>query len=78
MTDHEPPAEDLTLAERRLREHLKVFTAERPEPAPSLAVAVVRTARWQRSVRAPLQAVGRFAAAIGDGLRLLIGGRRQP
>jgi hypothetical protein len=33
---------------------------------------VVRTARWQRSIRRPLLAIAALSAAIGDGIRLLL------
>jgi hypothetical protein len=36
---------------------------------------IVRTARWQRAVRRPLLAFAALAAAIGDGVRLLLGSR---
>jgi len=34
---------------------------------------IVRAARWQRVARRPLLAIGALAAALGDGIRLLLG-----
>ena len=42
------------------------------------AARVVRTARWQRAVRAPLVFAGLLASAAGDGVRSLTGLRRGP
>jgi hypothetical protein len=69
-----PPSEP-TAAERRLDEHLELLRAIPPEPGRALVAQTVRTARWQRAVRAPLQVAGLIAAALVDGLSRLIGQR---
>lgn len=73
------PPDDLSPAERKLAEHLQVIRDAPVEPSRALAPRVVRTARWQRAVRRPLQAVGRLAAAVADGLAIAVGLRsRRP
>lgn len=70
-------ADGLTPAEERVREHLAVLREGEDAPAaPGLAPRVLRAARWQRAVRAPLQAVGQLGAAAFDGVRLVTGARR--
>lgn len=64
-------------AERRLDEHLEPLRREGPEPGQELAIRVVRTARWQRALRAPLRVIGLLAGAFADGLAGLIAGRRR-
>ncbi len=75
MNDDEP--ERRAPAERRLDEHLAVLRASPPQPGQELAPRVLRDARWQRVVRAPLRVAGMIAAAAIDGLAGLIGGRRR-
>jgi hypothetical protein len=73
----DPPPDDLTPAERRVREYLQALRVDgvaAPAPA-SLSAAVVQTARWQRAVRTPLYAAGVLAAALADGVRLVLGVR---
>jgi hypothetical protein len=49
-----------------------------PEPVSDDRVdRVLRTARWQRTVRGSLVAVGELSSALADGLALLAGGRRR-
>ncbi len=50
-----------------------------PVAAPSTALVrrVVRTARWQRVVRGALLAAGHVVGALGEGLALLVRGRRE-
>jgi hypothetical protein len=70
----DPPApERMTAAERRLAEHMSLLREEAPEPGRALVRRVVRTARWQRSVRAPLRVAGALAASVIDGLGALLG-----
>jgi hypothetical protein len=72
MNGPEWPSDELNLAERRLSEHLELLRSDPPK-GPSLITAhVVRTARWQRSIRRPLLAIAALTAAIGDGVRLLL------
>jgi hypothetical protein len=66
----------LTAAERRLGEHL-VLLRDVPDAPASLTRRVVRAAHWQRAVREPLLALGHLAAAVGDALGALLGGRRR-
>ncbi len=76
MADDAAP-EQLTPAERRLAEHLDVLRADPPQPGTALVKRVVRTARWQGLLRAPLRAVGMVAAGIAEGLGALLGVRRR-
>lgn len=73
MTPAPDRDDDLTPAERRLRDHLAVLAAEAPEPDASLPPRVVRSARWQRAVRAPLWVGGMLVGALGDATRVMIG-----
>lgn len=66
-------------AEARLDEHLGLLRAAPPEPSTALTVRVVRAARWQRVVRGPLLLAAQLAAAVVDGLGVLMGRRsRRP
>jgi len=62
--DEPPPAE------RRLLRWIAELPA--PEPTRDLVAAVVRSARWQRSVRPYLAAIGMLADAAGAGARALL------
>jgi hypothetical protein len=64
-------------AERRLDEHLDLLRASPPEPGTALVPRVVRTARWQRLVRAPLRVAGIIGAAFVHGLVSLFGGSKS-
>ena len=66
------PGEASPDAERRLAEHLELLRAERPTPGTTLVKRVVRTARWQQAVRAPLRVAGMIAGAIVDGFLRLV------
>ena len=70
------PGDAASPAERRLDEHLEALRTGAPEPGTSLVRRVVRTARWQRAVRAPLRVVAMIAGALLDGLFGLTRGRR--
>ncbi|MDQ6819808.1 MAG: hypothetical protein M3076_05620 [Actinomycetota bacterium] len=57
-----------------------MLKADQAPPA-SMVAKIVRAARWQRAVRRPLLAMGALAAALGDGIRSLLGsptGRTRP
>ncbi len=69
-------SEQPTPAERRLDEHLGLLR-DAPKAPASLVGHVVRTARWQQSLRAPLLAVAHLAAAATDAIRLLLGAGRS-
>ena len=71
MNAVDPPADDLSPAERRLTQHLELLRASPPTGGPQLVATVIRGVRWQRAVREPLELVGEVAAAVFDGLTLL-------
>ena len=73
MSDGENLANDLTVAERRLSEHLELLRSGPPIAAPELITGIVRRARWQRTIRDPLVFVGAVAVGIGESLSLLSG-----
>ena len=64
-------------AERRLDEHLELLRAAPPEPGTALVPRVVRRARLQSYLRAPLRVVGMIGFAFVQGLATLIGGDRK-
>lgn len=65
-------------AEQRLDEHLALLRpGDREEARRGLARRVVRGARVQQMVRAPLRVAGMIAAAVLDGLFGLLGGSRR-
>lgn len=64
-------------ADDRVSEYLRELREEPPAPATGLTRQVVRAARWQQAVRRPAKAVGALAAALGDGLTLVLGLRRR-
>jgi hypothetical protein len=63
--------DDLTPAERRLRQHLELLRASPPESTPLLVPRVIRGVRWQRAVRDPLVLVGAVTAAVAESIGLL-------
>jgi hypothetical protein len=68
-------SEPSTPAEQRLEEILGVLAADQPQLDPTFAGAVVRRARLQRAVVAPLRTVGSLVAAVGDSIRSILGVR---
>ena len=66
------PADELSPAERRLTQHLQMLRTSPPTGAPELVARVIRGVRWQRAIRDPLVFVGIVAAAVVEGLDLLI------
>jgi hypothetical protein len=64
-------------AERRLDEHLELLRASPPSPSTELVPRVVRRARWQRYLRAPLRVVGMIGFAFVSGLGVLFGADRK-
>lgn len=68
--------EELSAAERRLVEHLEIVRASPSRGELALRRPVVRRARWQRSLREPLQLIGRLATALVGGLAGLLGAGR--
>ena len=71
MNPGDPPADEVTPAERRVTEHLELLRDSPPTGAPQLVATVIRGVRWQRAVREPLVLVGEVAGAAFDGLTLL-------
>jgi hypothetical protein len=69
----DPPPAD----ERRLDELLALIAADRPAAGPHLSQTVVRRARVQRAIATPLRTVGTFVAAVGEGVRLVLGLRSR-
>jgi hypothetical protein len=69
------PSEELTPTERRLKEHLELLRTDPPTGSALMVTQIVWAARWQRAVRRPLLAFAALAAAISDGVRLLLGSR---
>ena len=65
-------ADELTAAERRLSEHFELLRASPPIVAPGLVPRVLRGVRWQRAIRDPLVLVGAVAAAVAEGLSVLV------
>jgi hypothetical protein len=64
-------------AERRLDEHLELLRASPPAPGTALVPRVVRKARWQGFLRAPLRVVGMIGLAFVHGLTTLFGGTKK-
>jgi len=61
----EAPDPPPTPAEARLGALLTPLRETGPEPGHALAVRIVRSARWQRGLRAAIAVVTRFAGAAG-------------
>ena len=68
---------DAPAAERRLDEHLGLLRARPPAPGTALVPFVMRRARWQSYLRAPLRVVGMIGLAFVHGLATLLGGERK-
>ena len=68
---------DAPAAERRLDEHLELLRASPPASGTDLVPFVMRRARWQSYLRAPLRVVGMIGAAFLHGLTALLGGERK-
>ena len=64
-------------AERRLGEHLELLRASPPAPSATLVPRVVRRARWQGYLRAPVRVVGMIGSAFIQGLATLAGGSQK-
>ena len=77
MNDEAPPPSS-PAAERRLDDHLALLrTADREPVERGLVRRVVRAARVQQIIRAPLRVAGMIATAVLDGLAGLLGGTRR-
>lgn len=67
-------AADGALAEEQLVALLALLRAESsPALDESTIQAIMRTARWQYALRGVLRITGLLAAAVGDGLGVLLG-----
>ena len=69
-------ADNPSAAERGLERYLESLRDDPPRPGAELVPRVLRSARWQRTVRAPLRAVGNLVATLADGLEALFGSGR--
>ena len=65
--------DDTSPAALRLETYLRSLRDDSPRPGTELVPAIVRRARWQRLVRAPLHAAGLLVGAIADGLAVFFG-----
>ena len=75
MSDLDAPddaPDELSAAERALEQHLALLRVEQPVPPSAMDSHIIRTARWQRTIRRPLVTMGHLVAAVRDGIRLLI------
>jgi hypothetical protein len=68
-----PEPDDLSPATLRLEAYLESLRDDPPEPDSHMVPKIVRRARWQRVVRAPLHAAGSLFGAIADGIAVIFG-----
>jgi hypothetical protein len=61
-----------------LDQHLQSLRSEPPQPRSQLVPHILRKARWQRAIRAPLHAAGGLVGAVAEGIGVLIGAGRGP
>lgn len=61
-------------AERHVERELASLRDEQIIPSPELAPTIVRKARWQSAVRAPLRVASIIAVAVVEGVTGLFGG----
>ena len=64
-------------ATRGLSAYLETLRNDPPIPSSELVPRIVRNARWQRAIRAPLRAVGSLVGALAEGLEVLLGSSRR-
>jgi hypothetical protein len=75
-----PDPEDRRPATLHLEAYLESLRDDPPRPDPKLVPSIIRRARWQRIVRAPLHAAGSLFGALADGIAVILGpgsGRRS-
>ena len=77
MSRPDDPADEPTAAERRLLALLLLLRSEAPRDDPALTATVMRVARLQHAVRGAAQAVASLAAAVVDGIAIVLGVRRS-
>jgi hypothetical protein len=68
-----PEPEEQSPAMLRLEAYLESLREEPPHPDSELVPRIVRRARWQRIVRAPLHAAGSLFGAVADGIGVIFG-----
>ena len=71
MSDETP--EERTPAEARLAQLLEVLAVTVPPVDPEFTGRVARRARLQHAIVVPVRAVGDFVAALGHGVRAIVG-----
>ena len=65
-------AEDLTLAQQRLSEHLELLRSNPPISPPGSIAPILRRARWQAPIRDRLIFMGAVSSAVVESLALLL------
>ncbi len=78
MNGYSRDSEHSSRAEARLDEHLSLLRSDPPRAGRDLVVSVVTAARWQRSVRGSLLALGRLSGAVISGLHTLLQRKARP
>ena len=73
MSEQAPPDEPLTASEARLLALLVLLRGDGAHDDPALRATLMRTLRWQRTLRQAARAVGDLALALADGLALVAG-----
>jgi hypothetical protein len=68
-----PEPEEQSPATLRLEAYLESLRDDPPQSDAHLVPRVIRRARWQRIVRAPLHAAGSLFGAIADGIAVVLG-----
>ena len=69
--------EPLSAAEERLVRYLLLLRADAGGADAPATDAVMRTVRWQYAARHVVAALGSLAAAVADGVDLVLGRRRR-
>jgi hypothetical protein len=72
-----PEPDENNPAALKLETYLESLRTNPPQPDADLAPGIVRRARWQRTIRAPLRAAGTLVAALVDGVTILLGSGRR-
>jgi hypothetical protein len=76
MSDDLRPDDPGRRSQTRLAELLGLLRAGPPEPPPELADQIVRSARYERGIRATARTAADLGTAVLDGLAILLGLRR--
>jgi hypothetical protein len=72
-----PEPDDTSPAIRTLESYLKSLRDDPLRPGVALVPSIVRKARWQQLVRAPLHAAGALFGALAEGVTVLFGPGRH-